>query len=196
MLASESTPAVWKELTHEIEECTRCPLHATRTHVVVYRGSLAPRIVFVGEAPGAAEDRQGLPFVGASGRRLDVAISTLGLAPDQYGILNLLKCRPPNNRFDPKAAATCRPFLDRQLAILRPQLLVTLGGSALRAFLPEASAMLESSGRPRRAGNWTIFPLLHPAATMRSRRFQVRWTEDLSQLKEHLARSPGESLLP
>ena len=153
----------------------------------MYRGSLRPRVVFVGEAPGAEEDRVGRPFVGRSGRRLDAAIARIGLVESDFGVLNVLKCRPPKNRFDPSAARTCRPYLDRQLAWLRPSVLVPLGRHALRTVDPEAGPILEVAGRPRPRGSVAIFPLLHPAAALRSRRWAERWERDVSALGSWLA---------
>jgi DNA polymerase len=183
------TVAAWNELSAEIRACRRCPLGSTRLQAVVYRGSLAPRIVFVGEAPGAAEDRAGRPFVGRAGHRLDAAIATLGLTTSDVGILNLLKCRPPENRFDSAAARVCRPYLDRQLALLRPEVLVPLGAHALRAIDPEAPPILRAAGAPRPAALWAIFPLIHPAATFRSRRLAERWSSDVARLAAWLGSS-------
>ena len=177
---------MWEHLSQEIRECTRCRLHATRTQAVVYRGGLAPRVVFIGEAPGADEDRTGLPFVGRSGRKLDAAIAAVGLAPAEHGVLNLLKCRPPGNRFDPDAARTCRPYLDRQLAFLRPRVLVPLGARALRALDPDAPPILVAAGTPRIGRSPPIFPLLHPAAALRSRRWSERWDRDVVALGQWL----------
>ncbi|MCI4318276.1 MAG: uracil-DNA glycosylase, partial [Thermoplasmata archaeon] len=103
-----ATGPEWDRLGAEIASCTRCPLHRSRTQVVVYRGGTHPSVVFVGEAPGRDEDRLGLPFVGRAGRALDRAIESVGLTAEQVGILNLIKCRPPDNVFDPAAARTCR----------------------------------------------------------------------------------------
>jgi uracil-DNA glycosylase len=175
-------PAGWDALTREIERCQRCPLHRTRNHVVVYRGGPAPWIVFVGEAPGAEEDRVGLPFQGRSGRWLDAAIRTLGLAPEDVGILNLIKCRPPENRFDARAARTCRPYLDRQLTLLAPERLVSLGAHALRSLDPTAPPILAVAGTARSSAWGPLFPLLHPAAALRSRRFADRWIADVAAL--------------
>jgi uracil-DNA glycosylase len=149
---------------------------------VVYRGGLAPRVVFVGEAPGAEEDRTGLPFVGRSGKILDRAIASLGLDDEEFGVLNVLKCRPPENRFDPRAAGACRPYLDRQLALLRPEVLVTLGAKALATVDPNAPPMLVAAGHPIAGVGTPHFPLLHPAATLRSRRLRERWESDLRAL--------------
>ena len=177
----------WRLLSEEIRGCRKCRLHATRTQAVVYRGSLTPKVLFVGEAPGSAEDRVGIPFVGRSGRHLDAAVARLGLTPEEFGVLNVLKCRPPGNRFDPGAARTCRPYLDRQIALLDPEVLVTLGSHALHALAPDAPSVLLAAGRPRSRGERPIFPLIHPAAAMRSRRLLARWTHDVAELHRWLA---------
>ncbi len=170
------------ELARTIRACQLCPLGRTRTHAVVYRGSYRPRAVFVGEAPGAEEDRLGLPFVGRSGAILDRAIAGLGASLGEFGVLNVLKCRPPKNRFDPRAARTCRPYLDRQLDLLRPRVLVPLGAKALRALAPELPPILTSAGRPWETPRGPVFPLVHPAATLRSRRLSERWSRDVGLL--------------
>ncbi len=178
----------WDRLTREIRRCVRCPLHAGRTHAVVYRGGEHPWLVFVGEAPGAAEDLIGRPFVGRAGRILDRAIGRLGLVEADYGILNVLKCRPPANRFDPTAAGTCRPYLDRQLHLLRPRAIVTLGRWALATLDPAAPPVMAAAGVPRRAGAWNLFPLLHPSG-VRSRATADRWERDLGLLAGWLAQA-------
>ncbi len=170
----------WAELSAEIAACHRCPLQRGRT--VIFRGSLTPEIVFIGEAPGASEDRAGLPFVGRAGRILDGALDSIGIGAERYGILNLLKCRPPMNRFDPVAARACAPFLSRQLDLLRPRRLVSLGAHALRALDPSAPAILEAAGHPRTALGRPLFPMIHPAATLRSGRYSDRWGRDLQRL--------------
>lgn len=178
--------SAWATLQAEIERCVRCPLHATRQRVVVYRGSASPLVLFVGEAPGAAEDAAGRPFVGRAGQRLDRAVAALGLSAAEYGMLNLIKCRPPANRYSPIAAARCRPFLDRQLELLRPPIVVPLGRHALRAFDPSAPPISQAAGRPRRVGGTTLFPLIHPAA-VRSHATRERWEHDLERFGRWLA---------
>jgi len=177
----------WERLSAEIRSCRKCPLGSLRTHAVVYRGGRAPRVVFVGEAPGIEEDRTGLPFVGRSGRELDQAVATLGLEAGEFGILNVLKCRPPKNRFDRSAARTCRPYLDRQLALLQPEVIVTLGAHALASLDPKAPAVLTAAGRSRPDAAPAVFPLLHPAAALRSRRWRLRWEHDVRALARFLA---------
>jgi len=183
--AARSAPArarAFAALSEEIRACTLCSLSATRTQAVVYRGSLAPRVVFVGEAPGAEEDRQGVPFVGRSGKLLDAAISQLGPGLGEHGVLNVLKCHPPGNRFDLRAARTCRPYLDRQLALLRPKVLVPLGARAWNSLAPGAGPILAVAGAPRPAADRWLFPLMHPAAALRSRRWRQRWERDVRAL--------------
>ncbi|MCL4309148.1 MAG: uracil-DNA glycosylase [Candidatus Thermoplasmatota archaeon] len=178
----------WHDLTREIRACRRCPLGSQREHAVVYRGGSRPWLVFVGEAPGSQEDREGRPFVGRGGRILDRAIEDAGLGKGEYGILNLLKCRPPKNRFDPGAARACRPYLDRQLQLLKPTCLVPLGRYALRALDPTAPPIMQAAGTPRTpASGPPVFPLIHPAASLRSRAMAKRWRSDAVRLRAWVA---------
>ncbi|MGI0140592.1 MAG: uracil-DNA glycosylase [Thermoplasmata archaeon] len=172
----------WQELSREIDACRRCPLGSVRTRAVIYRGSERPRFVFVGEAPGRAEDLVGRPFVGRGGQILDAAIAHVGLDRSEFGIVNLIKCRPPENCFDRSAAETCRPYLDRQLELLEPRALISLGRFALGALVPGAPAILRSAGVPQDAGGRPLYPLVHPAATLRSRALAQRWSRDLDGL--------------
>jgi DNA polymerase len=177
------TGSEWRALSDEIRSCTLCPLHRTRTQAVVYRGGPKPHVVFVGEAPGAEEDRLGRPFVGRSGRLLDAGVAELGIPIESVGILNVLKCRPPKNVFVERSVATCRPYLDRQLALLSPSVVVPLGAHALATLDPSAPRITEAAGLERTAGAWRLFPLLHPAAALRSRRNLERWQSDLGRLR-------------
>ena len=183
--------AAWQALAAEIESCRRCPLGAQRRHAVVYRGAARPTVVLVGEAPGAEEDRLGRPFVGRSGRRLDAALAAAGVAPEEVGLVNLLKCRPPENRFDPRAAATCRTFLDRQLRLLHPRLLVPLGARALRALEADAPPITACAGRLR-PGHPPLFPLLHPAAALHAPGLRERWERDVRALGDEVRRRRTE----
>jgi uracil-DNA glycosylase family 4 len=159
--------------------------------VVLYRGGPNPRVLFVGEAPGSEEDRTGLPFVGRSGKRLDLAIAALHLKDGEFGVLNLVKCHPPDNRFTLAAARACRPFLDRQLDLLRPEVIVTLGAHALRSFDPDAPSITVAAGRQRRWRSIPLFPLLHPAAAMHAPKYRARWDLDVRKLSEFLSEYPA-----
>ena len=176
----------WDLLSAEIAACTRCPLHRTRTHVVVYRGGPRPRVLFVGEAPGRDEDLAGRPFVGRAGRALDRAIEHVGLAAGEIGVVNLIKCRPPGNKFSASAARTCRPFLERQIALLAPERVVTLGRHALHALAPEAPPISRAAGHPQVGPTGTVFPLLHPAAKMHAPKYAAQWETDLTALRAWL----------
>jgi uracil-DNA glycosylase len=123
-----------------------------------------------------------VPFVGRSGKLLDRAVGELGATLGAYGVLNVLKCRPPENRFDPHAAATCRPYLWRQLELLEPRVLAPLGARALRALDPAAPPILQAAGVPRPGPTAWLFPLVHPAAALRSRRLRARWEGDVRAL--------------
>lgn len=184
----------WSRLDRTIHHCQRCPLSRNRIHAVSYRGGTDPQVVFIGEAPGAEEDRRGIPFVGAAGKRLDEAIAGLMLGEEQVGIVNVLKCRPPENRFDPRAAVVCRPYLDQQLTLLDPKVIVTLGRWALLSLAPDAPPILRSAGTPRKWNGRPWMPLLHPASTFRSRQFQQRWEVDLGSLRRLLPQWLNETL--
>lgn len=147
----------------------------------------------MGEAPGAEEDAVGVPFVGRAGRRLESAVAAIGLTPEEYGVLNLFKCRPADNRFDRTAAAACRPFLDRQLAMLNPALIVTLGAHALEALSPGRDRIGLVAGRAIEGGRPAVFPLLHPAAAMHNPNLRTRWERDFAELGRYLLR-PRETV--
>jgi DNA polymerase len=155
---------------------------------------LSPIVVFVGEAPGVEEDRTGLPFVGRAGKRLDDGIARAGIPAETVGVLNVLKCRPPANRFDPAAAKTCRPYLDRQLEWLDPRLVVTLGRWALATLEPQAPSVMNAAGAPRDWNGRRLLPLLHPASTFRSRAYFDRWQRDLQALEHEFARYGYQTL--
>jgi len=182
--------ASWTVLHRLADACTACPLCRTRTKVVFFRGSRDPTVLFIGEAPGADEDAAGVPFVGRAGRRLDDAVRTLGLSEADWAVINLLKCRPPGNRYPPDSAEQCRPFLDRQIELLDPEWIVTLGRHALHALDPTAPPITQSAGSPRKAGRRRLFPLLHPAAALHDPRLRARWASDLEHLRGALAGAP------
>jgi uracil-DNA glycosylase len=178
----------WRRLNREIDRCRRCPLGDLRQQVVIHRGSLRPRVLFVGEAPGAAEDRAGTPFVGAAGKRLDELVERLGLLESEFAVVNVIKCHPPGNKFSPEAAAACRPFLARQVEFLQPIMIVPLGESALSAFRPDLLPITHAAGWLSRWKGLLFFPLIHPAAAARSAVFRRRWEHDGKSLSKVLSR--------
>ncbi|MCI4319893.1 MAG: uracil-DNA glycosylase [Thermoplasmata archaeon] len=187
-------PDTLETLAGEIESCRRCHLGGVRNRVVVYRGSRDPEVVFLGEAPGAEEDRVGVPFVGRAGKDLDYALAAARIDLGRAGFLNLIKCRPPDNRYDPAAARACRPFLERQIAILRPKTIVPLGAHALHAIAPDAATITKAAGRPMANVTPTVFPLLHPAAPLHNPRLRARFDADVHALGRFLRSHSGQTV--
>jgi len=167
----------------EIRVCTACGLCESRMQAVPGSGPADARLVFVGEAPGAQEDAQGVPFVGRAGKLLDRLLADVGLDRAQVYIANGIKCRPPDNRPPRKGEiAACRPFLDRQLAVIQPRLVVTLGRFSLSQFCPGVR-ISDVHGRLQRVDGLAVYPVFHPAAAFR----RVAWREALAT---DLARVP------
>ena len=164
-------PSQWPALVREISTCHACEeLAATRQKVVV--GDPAPavpaRLVFVGEAPGAQEDAAGRPFVGKAGQLLDQLLADAGMSLAEVGVLNVIKCRPPNNRRPtPAEVAQCRPYLQRQLALLQPRLIVALGLTAVAWFLGRRTTLAEARGIVHRIGDYKVIATYHPSAAIR-----------------------------
>ncbi len=168
------------ELEREASVCTRCPLAAGRTNVVFGVGDVTADLMFVGEGPGRDEDLKGEPFVGRSGHLLDrVLQEELGIGRDSVYISNTVKCRPPGNR-DPHPAevASCRPYLERQIDLIGPRVIVTLGNFATRLLLDSTRGIKQLRGRaypykqaPSRnvpSGNVMVVPTFHPSFVLRS----------------------------
>ena len=157
------------DLAVDAAGCTRCPLSEGRTNVVFGMGSPSAPLMFVGEGPGAEEDRQGLPFVGRSGKLLDkLMLEELGITRDQCYIANVVKCRPPGNR-DPRPAeiAACRPYLQGQVDIIGPAVVVTLGKFAAQVLLDTDEGIGKLRGREFPYGDGTLVPTYHPAYALR-----------------------------
>lgn len=175
-------------------DCTRCPqLVGARTQVVFGGGDADAALMLVGEAPGAREDEQGQPFVGAAGRLLDELLVSIGLTRADVFVTNVLKCRPPGNR-DPAPAEIerCRPYLDQQIALVRPRVIVTLGNYATRLLRDDSAPITELHGRPevRVLGGRAVLllPLFHPAAALYTRALLDTLRDDFATIPELLAR--------
>ncbi len=166
-IASMST--VLDQLRVEASTCTKCNLAEGRTQVVFGMGNPTADLVFVGEGPGAEEDRQGLPFVGRSGQLLDkLVLEEMGLTRQDCYIANVVKCRPPANR-DPKPdeIAACRPYLERQLDLIAPKVIVTLGNFATKLLLDTTLGISRLRGQSYPYRDGVLVPTLHPAAVLR-----------------------------
>lgn len=155
-----------QNLDNQISKCEKCALCKTRINVVPGGGNSNADIMFIGEGPGKNEDEQGIPFVGAAGKMLDKLIGLIGLTREDIYIANVVKCRPPNNRDPlPEEVDACRPWLDQQIKIIKPKLIVLLGRHSMDRFLPNQKISLDH-GKPKRRKGQVYFPIYHPAAAL------------------------------
>ena len=159
----------WLSLQEEVAGCRRCPLWETRTQTVFGTGNKNAGWMLIGEAPGQSEDREGKPFVGKAGFLLTEMLRAIGLSRDEVFIANILKCRPPNNR-DPKAdeIATCTEFLQRQIAAVRPKIILAVGRVAAQNLLKTESSIGKLRGHVHRLGDTPVVVIYHPAYLLRS----------------------------
>ncbi|MDX1396000.1 MAG: uracil-DNA glycosylase [Gemmatimonadota bacterium] len=178
-------------LAELVAGCTRCALHGTRTKPVFGEGAADARVVCVGEAPGAREDETGRPFVGRAGQLLDRLLLTVGLARESVYICNVLKSRPPNNRDPlPDEVEACSPYLLRQLALIRPEVIVAFGAFAARTLLDSKSALGRMRGTVHRYAGYPVVVTYHPAALLRNPGWTRPAWEDLQVVRRIL---DGES---
>lgn len=169
LAGTSSAQATLEQLEASVRDCTRCSLHQSRTQVVFGTGDPSADLVFVGEAPGEAEDRQGEPFVGPSGQLLTRIIEAIGLRREQVYILNIVKCRPPKNRDPhPDELAACRPILQAQLDCLKPRVVCALGRFAAQALLQTDESISRLRGRFHKLGEIPVMPTYHPAYLLRN----------------------------
>jgi len=178
----------------EVAGCTRCALAQGRTQVVFGAGSPDAELMFVGEAPGFHEDKQGVPFVGAAGQLLSKLLDAIGLSRDEVYVANVLKCRPPGNRDPlPEEIASCEPHLWRQIELIQPKLICTLGNFATKLLSGKPSGITQVHGRPQDVvlgGNpVTLYPIFHPAAALYTPRMLAVLQEDFARIPELLGRA-------
>ena len=175
------------EIARLVRNCTDCPLHQGTTNAVPGEGSPHAEIMFIGEGPGYQEDRQGRPFVGPAGQLLDELLASIGLSREQVFIANMVKHRPPQNR-DPLPAeiSACSKYLDRQIELINPSLIVTLGRFSLARFFPGES-ISRARGRLRRKDGRNIFPVMHPAAGLHRQELRATIAQDFKAIPEALA---------
>jgi DNA polymerase len=175
----------------EVSACTRCKLCSSRTNTVPGEGNPGPELLFVGEGPGADEDAQGRPFVGAAGQLLTKMIQAMGLARSDVFIANVLKCRPPGNRTpEPDEIAACMPFLRQQIAVLKPKLICTLGNTPLRALMgDDALGITRMRGKKLSFAGITLIPTFHPSYLLRNPEAKKPCWEDLQTVLKELGRT-------
>jgi uracil-DNA glycosylase len=183
------------ELYREVSSCARCPLSQTRTQTVFGAGNANADLMFVGEAPGAQEDLQGIPFVGRAGKLLDALLAENGLDRGDVFIANVLKSRPPANRDpEPSEIEACKPYLYRQVELIEPTVICTLGNFATKLLTRSSIGISRVHGVPQvhQVGGRSvqIFPIFHPAAGLRTPRVKEQLREDFAKLPALLAAGP------
>ncbi len=176
-----------EDIRNEVVACRRCPLCSGRTNVVFGVGNPRARLMFVGEGPGAEEDRQGEPFVGAAGRLLTKWIERIGIVRQDVYIANIVKCRPPGNRAPlPEEAAACLPYLRRQIRAIRPEIICTLGGVALNHLLGNNDRITRARGNWRDLDGIPVLPTYHPAYILRNATREHEVVADFDLLAQRL----------
>lgn len=171
-----------QEIETEIRICTKCPLYKTSNCSVAGEGFYDAELVFIGEAPGASEDKTGKPFVGLAGKLLNKNLDSIKITRKDIWIGNIIKHRPPGNRNPSiQEIKACETYLKRQLDIIKPKLIVTLGKFALNFFLPE-TVLSESHGKLLTKADLNIYPIYHPAAALRNGEFKKTFVQDFLQI--------------
>ena len=177
----------FEQIHAEIGDCTRCPLHQERTHVVHTEGNRKARLMFVGEAPGADEDAQARPFVGRAGQLLTKIIEAIGLKREEVLIGNVNRCRPPGNRAPTaEEASMCKPFLLREIAVVQPEVIVVLGNTAMKNLLDTREGITRLRGTFQDYKGIKVMPTFHPAYLLRDPSKKRETWEDLKKVRDYL----------
>jgi uracil-DNA glycosylase len=192
MSAAEARREALVEVYNLASTCERCPLSETRNRVVFGAGNADADLMFIGEAPGAEEDRQGLPFVGRAGAFLTDLLEGIGLTRDDVFINNVLLCRPPGNRDpQPDEIDSCRPWLEQRIELIEPRVICTLGNFATKLLTANPTGITKVRGTPQQhliGGRFVhLLPLFHPAAGLRTPRVAEQLREDFRQIPDLLA---------
>lgn len=176
-----------ERIAEEVRGCTLCPLSRTRTLAVPGAGNAQAELMLIGEAPGYNEDKQGQPFVGAAGGFLNEMLAAAGLRREDVFITNVVKCRPPANRDpEPNEIQACSGYLHRQIELIRPLVITTLGRHSMARYLP-GERVSRVHGQPRVVGGPTVMPLFHPAAALHQPALRSTELEDFAKLPAVLA---------
>ena len=180
-----------QEIARQVHACSDCRLAQGRTLAVPGEGPESADMMFIGEGPGYNEDQQGRPFVGAAGQFLEQLLASIGLTREKVFITNMVKCRPPNNRDPyPGEISACSKYLDRQIELVRPKVIVTLGRHSLAKFLP-GETISKVRGKQRRLGSFILYPMYHPAAALHQQSLRRIIEEDFKAIPALLAERPS-----
>ncbi len=174
------------EMYEKIRICPLCDLSKSRTNAVPGEGPENAEIMFIGEAPGFHEDRQGRPFVGAAGKLLDELLATIGIQREQVYIANVIKCRPPQNRDPmPEELAACKPYIDQQIELIRPKVIITISRFAMTRWFPDKK-ISDIHGKPKKFDNLVVLPMYHPAAALHQPSLKRVLEEDFKRVPQIL----------
>lgn len=177
----------WEELEEVCKDCRKCKLYNNRTNVVIGIGNKNADLMFIGEGPGADEDRIGLPFVGKAGKLMDEAFKGVGINRDEVYIANVVKCRPPGNRNpEPDEAEACLDYLRTQVLLVQPKVIVLLGSVALKNVLGEEYGITASRGKWVERKQIKYMPTWHPAALLRDESKKIDFWKDLKEVKKEM----------
>jgi len=184
---TEDRAAVLAEIAAQVRACKACRLWEGTTNGVPGAGDPNAEIMFIGEGPGFNEDKKGLPFVGRSGDYLEKMLKLINLHRDQVFIANVVKHRPPDNRDPlPDEIATCKPYLDRQIEVINPLVIVTLGRFSMARYFPNGK-ITQIHGKPKYEDNRAYYPLFHPAAVLRNPTLEPQMEADFKRILEVIA---------
>ena len=171
-----------EEIAQQVRECRDCPLGQSRTNAVPGEGPADARVMLIAEGPGKNEDQKGRPFVGKAGEFLDDLLAVAGFSRDEVYITNMIKCQAPGNRDpEPGELQACDKHLERQMEVINPELIVTLGRFSLTKFLP-GETIGKAGGKLQKKNGRCVFPVMHPAAGLRRNEFRDRIVEDFEAI--------------
>jgi DNA polymerase len=186
-LTAETAAIRLQEIASEVVVCPLCELARTRTRAVPGEGPATARVMLIGEGPGFNEDQQGRPFVGQAGKFLSELLGVAGLQREDVFITNVVKCRPPGNRDPlPDEITACRPYLERQISTINPDVVVTLGRYSMSHWFP-GERISKIHGQPRKDGHRLIVPMYHPAAALHQPPLKGQIMDDFAKLPKFLA---------
>jgi len=184
---SRGAEELMRRVRHDLGDCVRCKLHRYRTQIVFGTGNLSADLMFIGEAPGADEDEQGIPFVGRAGQLLTKIIESIGLTREQVYIANVIKCRPPQNRNpEPDEIEKCHPFLVRQIEVIQPRIICALGKFAAQTLLETQTPISRLRGRFFDKFGLKVIPTFHPSYLLRNPEAKREVWEDMKAIRAML----------
>lgn len=177
----------WEDLEKSILECKKCRLCTNRTNIVFGQGNKKARLMFIGEGPGADEDKQGIPFVGKAGQLMNNAFQALEINREDVYLANIVKCRPPSNRVpEDDEAQTCLNYLRNQVILIKPKIIVLLGSTALKNILGKEYGITAVRGNWMEKNGIKYMPTWHPAALLRDENKKIEFWQDLKEAKKYI----------